>query len=248
MTERLDHEQSPQFPSSNAAVVAPFIAYLLGTSLAGRFDGESYAMAYAVVVVAVAAMTIWLVRSSGLLRSDGSVQNPLLRFHWRVGWGVATGVVGIVLWIWLSGLRLEESLGQYLPEFLRPGPRVGFNPFDEFHGRFSQAIFVAFRMLGLAILVPWVEEIFWRGFLMRWIIDPDWHRVPLGEFTWRSSLAIVVLFTLAHPEWFAAAVYCTLINALFHWKRDLWLCVVAHAISNLLLGVYVLLYQAWWLW
>ena len=219
------------------AFIAPFVVYLLGTNLAGRFEGSSYAVAYATVVGLTAGVAWWLSRGS-----------RAMQLHWRIGWGILFGAVGIALWIGLSHLRLEEQLTNFLPEWLQPGPRASFNPFENFEDRFSQSLFITFRLIGLALVVPWIEELFWRGFLMRWIIDPDWQRVPIGEFTWRSSLAVVALFTLAHPEWFAAAVYCLLINGLLHWKRDLWQCVVAHAVSNLLLGIYVLAYHAWWLW
>jgi uncharacterized protein len=220
-----------------AALVAPFVVYLLGTNLAGRFEGFGYAVAYAVVVGLTASVAWWLLRGS-----------RVMRLHLRIGWGVVFGVIGIALWIWLSHLKLEERLASVLPTWLQPGPRASFNPFEQFETGFSQGLFIVTRLLGLALVVPWIEELFWRGFLLRWIMDPEWERVPIGEFTWRSSAAVVALFTLAHPEWLAAAVYCTMLHVLLHWKRDLWQCVVAHAVSNLLLGIYVLVYHAWWLW
>src|SRR5262249_30767252 len=101
---------------------------------------------------------------------------------------------------------------------------------------------------GLAVLVPVAEELFWRGFLARWLVNPDWQRQPLGHFTPASFIIVTVLFTLAHPEWLAAAVYCALLNGLLAWKRDLWNCVVAHGVSNLALGVYILTEKDWKLW
>jgi hypothetical protein len=59
---------------------------------------------------------------------------------------------------------------------------------------------------------------------------------------------VTLMFTLAHPEWMAAAVYCVLLNLLLSWTRDLWNCVVAHGVSNLVLGVYVLWTDSWELW
>jgi membrane protease YdiL (CAAX protease family) len=59
---------------------------------------------------------------------------------------------------------------------------------------------------------------------------------------------VTLLFTAAHPEWLAAAVYCAILNGLIYWKRDLWSCVVAHATSNLLLAVYILTTATWELW
>ena len=112
----------------------------------------------------------------------------------------------------------------------------------------STSGFIFIRMIGLAILVPAVEEVFWRGFLARWLVAEKWEEVPIGKFTVSSFLFVTILFTTAHPEWIAAFVYCSLLNGYLIWKKDLWSCVVAHGVSNLVLGVYVLVtaqYQLW---
>lgn len=64
----------------------------------------------------------------------------------------------------------------------------------------------------------------------------------------KSALIVTLLFALAHPEWLAAAVYCTLLNGLLYWKGDLWNCVVAHGVSNLVLAIYILFTGSWELW
>jgi CAAX prenyl protease-like protein len=103
-------------------------------------------------------------------------------------------------------------------------------------------------MLGLVVLVPLAEELFWRGFLWRWIQNPNWTEVPLGQWHWPSFVGVTLFFTAVHPEWLAAAVYGALIGLLWCWKRDLWQCVVAHATSNLVLGIYILTTSSWHLW
>jgi CAAX prenyl protease-like protein len=104
------------------------------------------------------------------------------------------------------------------------------------------------RLIGLVILVPIAEELFWRGFLLRWVISSAWRDVPLGAFSFRSFFIVTVLFATTHPEWLAAAVYCALLNGVLYWKKDLWSCVVAHAASNSMLAVYVMATESWWLW
>ncbi len=216
--------------------VAPFVLYLLGTSLASQVP-ESYPAAYLAVVIVVGAVA-W-----GLLRG-----RRIIVPHGRVAGAVVAGFVGIALWVVLSELRLEDRVASLLPEWLRPGERRGFNPFKELTHPLAVWGFIAVRLIGLAVLVPVVEELFWRGFLLRWIISPDWEDVPLGKFQVTSFVLVTLLFTLAHPEWLAAACYCMLLNGLLYWKRDLWDCIVAHGVSNLVLGAYVLSTGAWWLW
>jgi CAAX prenyl protease-like protein len=223
--------------SPAAAYVLPFVLYLLGTSFIARYGDEAYPVAYAVVVLLVGCAAILLLRGK-----------RAFRIHASVFWGVFFGVVGIVLWILISELEIERRLTAGLPDFMQPQERVGYNPFEVMGNSWQVWAFVAVRLLGIAVLVPIAEELFWRGFLLRWLIDPEWEKVPLGEFTWQSCLIVTLMFTLAHPEWLAAASYCLLINGLLYWKRDLWLCIIAHATSNLLLVIYVLNTEAWWLW
>jgi len=131
---------------------------------------------------------------------------------------------------------------------LRPGSRTAYNPFEELKQPLAVWGFLGLRLIGLVVLVPLAEELFWRGFLLRRLTSPEWKEVPLGRFSGRSFFLVVLLFTLAHPEWLAAAIYCSLLNWLLYWKKDLWSCIVAHGVSNLALGIYILTTDAWWLW
>ncbi len=218
------------------AYVIPFILYLLGTSFVARFGDEWYPLLYGGLVLGMLAYLAWLL-----------VGKSILKPHWRVLPGIVVGLVGIALWIGLASLHLEEQLTQWLPSWMRPETRVSYNPLEHLTPA-QQWAFIGVRLLGLAVVVPIAEELFWRGFLLRWLIDPEWERVPIGEFTLSSCLTVTLLFTLAHPEWLAAAVYCLLLNGLLYWKKDIWMCVVAHSISNFTLAVYVLATGAWWLW
>lgn len=219
------------------AYIVPFVLYLLGTSFIGRFDDAWYPIAYGTVVTLVGIATCLLLRGKRILQP-----------HVHVGWGVVFGMAGIALWIGLCHLHLERYVTEFLPSFLQPGERESYNPFDAL-GRGWQAWgFVFVRIVGIAVLVPVAEELFWRGFLLRWLIDPDWEKIRIGEYTRQSCAIVTLMFTLAHPEWLAAASYCLMVNGLLYWKKDLWLCIVAHATSNLLLAIYIMVYGVWWLW
>ena len=234
----LSHTDSANRSNGKAnAFVAPFVLYLVGTSFIARFGDEWYHWTYSLVALVVLVSCIVLLRGKQIIKP-----------HTRVWPGVLLGVAGIVLWIACSKLHLERFVTDLLPSFLRPGDRVGYNPFEALESPNAAWCFIAVRMLGIAVLVPIAEELFWRGFLLRWLIDPDWDRVKMGEFTWQSCWIVVLMFTLAHPEWLAAAIYCLLINSLLYWKKDLWQCIVAHAVSNALLAIYVLNSGEWWLW
>jgi CAAX prenyl protease-like protein len=216
--------------------VLPFVLYVVLTGLAARFP-TVYPWTYG-GAVAVVAIVSWL------LLHDRSLVLP----HWRVGTALLVGLVGVVIWIGLSSMGLESAIASHLPEWLRPSPRIGFNPFDELSSGAGVLLFLTLRLVGLVVLTPLVEELFWRGFLLRWLISPDWQDVPLGRLTPGSFLIVMLLFTAAHPEWLAAAPNCGLLNMLMWWRRKLWDCIVAHAVSNFGLAAYVLVRGAWWLW
>lgn len=226
--------------SFTQACVIPFVIYVVGGSFLGRLTTQQYPIGYA-VVAGLSGLSLWWLMPA-------QTRRQVMPIHWRIGWGILVGVVGIVLWIVLCHLHLERQLTADLPTWLQVGERVSFNPLDELTSPFAKATFLAVRLLGIAVIVPLIEEFFWRCFLLRWTIDPDWQEIPLGTFTWSSCLIVAALFTLAHPEWFAAASYCLLINALLYWKRDLWQCVIAHATSNFILAIYVLWTGHWFLW
>ena len=218
------------------AFVLPFVLYVLGTSAIGGLDAGSYPWGYAGVVAVTMAALGYSVRRCGVLRP-----------HRRVTPGVVVGAVGIVLWIALSRLHLEQYVTAWLPAWMQPAARTAYDPWTQLGG--MQAwLFVAIRMVGLAVAVPLAEELFWRGFLLRWLIDPEWQQVPIGRFTPMSCLLVTIFFAAVHPEWLAAALYCLLINGLLYRTKDLWQCVVAHGVSNLLLGIYVVTFREWWLW
>jgi CAAX prenyl protease-like protein len=107
---------------------------------------------------------------------------------------------------------------------------------------------IAIRLLGSSIVVPVMEELFWRSFLLRYLVNPDFRQVPLGTFT-ASALAIsVALFGVEHNQWFAGMVAGLLYTLLLYRTKSLFSCIVAHTVTNFLLGVYVLTTQQWQYW
>ena len=101
---------------------------------------------------------------------------------------------------------------------------------------------------GLAIVVPVIEEFFLRGFAMRFVMEKDWWKVPFGTVNRLAIVVGTVLPMLIAPgELLAAAVWFSLVTWLMLRTKNIWDCVVAHAVTNLLLGVYVVVMggEAW---
>ena len=150
---------------------------------------------------------------------------------------VAVGLVVFVMWV-----GVEETI-RY-PHF---GVRVAFDPTPLRESGWWTPFLVT-RLFGLIIMVPVMEEIFWRSFLLRYLTRPDFQTLAMGTFS-ASSLAIMVAASaMAHPEWVVAAFASLAYAFWLRRTRSLFGAVVAHATTNAALGAYVLYTGAWQYW
>ena len=152
--------------------------------------------------------------------------------------GLAVGVLVFGMWVAPQG-------------FLGWAARTnGFNPevFASQPGLYWTT--VSLRFLRLVVVVPLVEEIFWRGFLLRYLIDEKFEEVGFGTFSWLSFLAVTAAFCLSHsrPDWPAAAVTGALYNWVAYRTKSLSTCVITHAATNLLLGLWIMATKQWGFW
>jgi len=143
---------------------------------------------------------------------------------------IAVGLVAIAFWILLD------------PYY----PKMGTKS-DIFNAT-GHWIFIVSRVAGAALVVPLMEELFWRGFMIRWLVEEDFKKVPLGLFTLPSFLITTVLFGIEHREWLAGLVCGALYNWLYYRRKSLFACVVAHATSNAALAAWVLARGDWKFW
>jgi CAAX prenyl protease-like protein len=135
--------------------------------------------------------------------------------------------------------------------FLTFAPRtVSFDPTLLENNSATYWSTILFRFLRLVIVVPLVEEIFWRSFLLRFVIDEHFERVPFGRFNWLSFGTVTVAFTFSHsrPDWLAAFVAGALYNLVAYRTQSLASCVLAHAVTNLFLGLWIMQTQQWGFW
>lgn len=135
-------------------------------------------------------------------------------------------------------------------EFLGFAPRTnGFDP-TLLANPALYWLTIVLRFCRLVLVVPFVEEVFWRGFLLRFLIDENFERVPFGKLTWTSFAVVIVTFTFSHarPDWPAALVTGALYNLVAYRTRSLASCVFAHATTNALLGFWIMHTRQWGFW
>jgi len=131
--------------------------------------------------------------------------------------------------------------------FAASGSPQGFNPLLLPDGGI-RIFMILFRVAGAVIIVPIMEELFWRSYLIRYLVASDIEKVAIGTFTWFSFLATIVLFGLEHHFIFAGMMAGVIYNFILYKTRSLMQCVLAHAVTNLSLAVYVILTNKWYFW
>jgi CAAX prenyl protease-like protein len=101
--------------------------------------------------------------------------------------------------------------------------------------------FLALRTASCALLVPPMEELFWRGWAMRWIIDGDIEKIPLGTYQTAAFWLVALMFAAEHgPYWEVGLATGIIYNWWMVRTRTIADCVIAHAVTNGLLSAYVL--------
>ena len=211
--------------------VLPIALYTLITALIEPRLREYYLWVYAAKVVLVTGALVVCRRPWRDVRSDGKM----------LALGAALGVALCALWV--GG----EKLIPY--PHLAFGKRLEFNPFAELGTRNSELVFfLIVRFFGLSVMVPAMEEIFWRSFLLRYLTKPEFEALPVDTFTWSAAAIMAAMFGVTHPEWFSAIVFAFAMALLLRYTRSLFACIVAHGVTNLALGIYVVSTGDWKFW
>jgi uncharacterized protein len=158
---------------------------------------------------------------------------------------ILVGLVVFLLWIgpdvlfgpayrrfWLFDNSILGHPGSSLP------PAAQRNPW-----------FLAVRVFSSVALVPILEELFWRGWLMRWLIHREFLKIPLGAYQAGAFWIVALLFASEHgPYWEVGLAAGIVYNFWMVRTKNLADCILAHAVTNATLGAYVLLAGQWQYW
>ncbi len=212
--------------------VAPFAVFMVLLALRGAWPADFPMEArwiYAITVVLVGGL-MWAGRHQYVelahsQRASGG--------EWAVA--VAVGLAVFVAWIHLDAawMQLGEPSAQFVPLNAQGGVAWGW---------------VAVRVLGAAAVVPLMEELFWRSLLMRWIDRPDFLAQAPKQISWKAMALSTFVFTLAHTLWLAAIVAGLAYALLYRQTGKLWPAVMAHAVTNTALAVWVVVGGQWQFW
>ena len=223
-------------PISRAALARtlPFAAFMGLLALRGSLPPEGLfgldpRWVYGLTVLVVGALLAWFWRAYGELVAQTL---PSLS---EAALAVLVGVLVFGLWINLDApwMRLGEA-------------SAGFVPTDA-QGALLWPL-IAVRWVGASLLVPVMEELFWRSFLMRWVQSPQFESVLPQSVGVKAIVLSTFVFMLAHTLWLAAIIAGLAYAWLYVRTGKLWVPIIAHAVTNGVLGVWVVTTGKWAFW
>ncbi len=194
-----------------------------------HLEEKSFLFFYPVKTVAVAAAILFLGSRYIELR-----WRDLFRFSYT-SLSILAGLVVFGLWI-----HMDWSFATF-------GKPAGYNP-TIIEDSVMRTFLVVSRIAGASLVVPVMEELFWRSFLIRYIVNPNFMEMPIGRFTWFSFVLTVILFGFEHNLWLAGMMAGAAYNLLLYYTKSIPQCITAHAVTNLCLGLYVLNTGSWNFW
>lgn len=208
------------------ARVLPFFVFLVLTSAQGSFGPDSQFWVYLLKTL-VGVWMIWTIWPLvGEMRWALSIE------------AVGGGLLVFLLWIGLDfpypklletddSWDLQKHFGEDLMMFW---------------------LFAGTRIVGSTLVVPLLEEVFYRSFLYRYILSPNWLFTPHSLFDIRPFLGTSLIFGLAHQHWLAGILCGMIYQGVVLRTNRLGDAITAHAITNLLLGLWVVTQKQWHFW
>jgi CAAX prenyl protease-like protein len=205
-----------------------YIAFIFIADMLGRAGVEAHALRwlYAVKIGAVLAVLLAFRRRYTELAWTRLGARALAA-------AVATGVVVLVLWV-----NLDAG-------WMTVGTPLGFDPRND---GVVDWLMVAVRIGGAALVVPVMEELFWRSFLMRWIESPKFLEFDPAHVKTKALVVTVILFGFEHNLWLAGIVAGAAYSVLYMRSQNLWSPILAHGVTNGLLGVWIISTGHWTYW
>ncbi|MGI4844744.1 MAG: CAAX prenyl protease-related protein [Janthinobacterium lividum] len=222
---------APLFSRAAWARILPFGAYIFFIILGDMLERTGLSRAelrwlYPVQIGVVAVLLAVFWRRYHELRAPLPGAAQLLV-------SVLVGIVVLVLWINLDA------------PWMTVGSSPGYDP--RTNGELDWLLIVI-RIAGAALVVPVMEELFWRSFVMRWVDSADFEALEPARVGIKGFLVSVVLFGFEHNLWLAGIVAGVAYSLLYMRHRNLWSAVIAHAVTNGLLGAWVVATGSWAFW
>jgi CAAX prenyl protease-like protein len=214
--------RSDEISNPTALYLGPLLAVIATTMITGTMSDGVFDRFYAVRVV-VALASLWICRRA----FTGTT--------WSWSWS-AIGIGALVFLVWMT-FEPTGDAAQTATLAIRRG-LLGMSSF-------GAMLWLATRLLGAIVTVPLVEELAFRGYLMRRLTDADFESVPFTRWSWASFLISSVCFGVMHQRWLAGTIAGLFYALAVHRRGQLSDGIAAHATTNVLIALSVLLTGTW---
>jgi CAAX prenyl protease-like protein len=204
---------------------APFFLFIAALALSSAFDLRWLVVARGGLV---ALALLWFWPAYGELKKPAPVRSS----DWLIA--ALAGVAVFLAWI------------QFDQEWMVFGHTRGFDPRLQ-DGSVAWSYALA-RLAGFVLVVPVMEELFWRSFLLRWLEQSDFLDADPRNTRWLTFFATAAAFGTEHSQWFAGLLAGMVYNGLYMRSRNLWVPILAHAVTNGVLGLWILFTHNWQFW
>ncbi len=233
MTGRIDATAAEEEPGSEAAAWwaygGPFALFGALTTVEGWVPQAYYPLVYVVKVCSVTAALVLA----------GAARRDIIPTGRAAPLAIVTGLAVFVAWV---------AIDTWVP-YPHLGSRVGYDPFEKLASpAWAAPVFLAVRFYGLVVMVPVMEELFMRSFLLRYFTSPRFREIPMGTFSATAFVIVAALSAASHPEWLVAMLASAAYAWLLRHTRSLFPVVLAHAVTNAALGIYVVSTGDWKYW
>jgi CAAX prenyl protease-like protein len=173
------------------------------------------------------------------------VSRPAIDFRVRnLGGTLLVGVLVFVLWI-----GPDRLIPGYRQHWLFTNALMGHVQAGISEAARSDARVLILRAVRASLIVPIIEELFWRGWLMRWLIRADFKSVPLGAYSAQAFWTVALLFAVEHGSYWEVGLVA---GVIYNWwmvrTKSLGDLILAHAVTNGCLSAYVVFAGRWEYW
>jgi CAAX prenyl protease-like protein len=215
---------------ATAAYIAPFLAFVGVMAIEKSFNLPATYFYPLRFILSLAAILIFS-RGYFSLRPVSPVPS------------IAIGIAVFVIWI------APDQFFDYRHHWLFENSITGKAQSSLPPGLQGNTLFLILRSVSSFALVPVLEELFWRGWMMRWLINQNFLKVPLGQYAAGSFWIVALLFASEHgPYWEVGLAAGIIYNWWMIRTRSLGDCILAHAVTNAVLCVWVMATGQWQYW
>ena len=211
--------------------VAPFLVYILFLILADLFSGQLGIQTkwfYVVKITAVITTLAYFAKNLTELYKLPPMRDFL--------YASVSGLIVFLVWIFPYPSWLVAGV-----DAVATNPIAGLNNLEAI-------IWLSTRILGAALLVPIIEELFWRSYVMRRYDKDNFLSVDPATISSFAYVGSACLFAIEHKLWLAGLFAGLVYGELYKTYKNLWVPIFAHSVTNAVLGVYVISTGQWQYW